>query len=284
MISSKIRWSELEDFIDKQPIEDQNDPNISYDIRTTIFTNSEGKKVQRKDFIKIVTNTVSVPTEVYQRQQRLMNHKFGLAARAPQGENFSMHAEDISINKIIKDPGKEIGEKKEDKDLFRVNKEPNITCRNCGGPHWTSSCTNSKKEIPSGSVTGSVIGVTDGSGQTETETPKKGKYVPPSQKNSGNSNGSSMGHNHRDDHEYKIRLNNLSEETNEDELYDLMDNLNLGSVARINVIRDRISKVSRGFAFIIFHRKESVDPAIKKLSGHRFNHTVLQVERAKART
>lgn len=127
-----------------------------------------------------------------------------------------------------------------------------VKCRTCGGPHWTSKCT----VAPSDSASDSTA--------TSNQKPSTA-YRPPVGQDT--------------EHEYKIKISNLSEEVGEDELRDLVNPI--GSVARVQVIKDRATNVSRGFAFVTFRNKDDVLVAIEKLNGRPFNHLILNVEAAR---
>jgi len=295
---TRVLWSDFQEFIERQPQEDQDNPDIDYDIRISFHTNAEGKKVKRTEYIKITKTTVSIPRTVYERQQRMRQNKFGLAANDVADSNVTMLDEEIYITPVahgvrqnkanIQNMQPSQSSKQETPDTAKKLLDQNaqdgrITCRNCGGPHWTRACTSKIVE-----KTSENPNFKDSQGEEEegkqgklvNNRSQEGKYKPPGARQ-GNS---SHNQNSSDEHEYKLRLNNLSDEINEDDLYELLRSLELGHVSRINIIRDHNTRASRGFAFIIFYKKESVANAITKLNGYRFNHMVLQAEQAKART
>lgn len=292
---TRVRWSDLDDFVERQSIEDQNNPNIDYDIRISIQTNAEGKKVKQTDYIKIINTMVTVPRSVFERQQRLSKNKFGQTANniggnvTMLGGNVTMLGDEISIIPVSHNLETLDAQKQADKTGLNINEtdktnkqkqiDSKITCRNCGGPHWTRSCTSATR--PRGTEQkDSNPSTNPGDQKPSTE----GKYRPPGARSSNTDGSSSSSSRGTDEHEYKIRLNNLSDEVDEDSLYELLMSLDLGPISRINIIRDHKTQASRGFAFVIFYKKESAITAINKLDGYRFSHMVLQVEQAKMRS
>jgi len=110
----------------------------------------------------------------------------------------------------------------------------------------------------------------------------KGKYVPPSMRGKGGgdrfSGGSSMSD--RDD-SATLRVTNISEETNEDDLRELFGNY--GRIKRCYLAKDRETGRGRGFAFISFHTRQDAERAMNSLQGHGYDHLILKIEFAQPR-
>lgn len=63
-----------------------------------------------------------------------------------------------------------------------------------------------------------------------------------------------------------IRVTSLSSEADEDDLRSLFGRF--GHIARVNVVRDRETGESKGFAFVAFDSKRDAETAAAKMDGH----------------
>ena len=79
----------------------------------------------------------------------------------------------------------------------------------------------------------------------------------------------------------KLFVGNLSFATTENELQDLFETC--GPVTNVNLITDRMSGKSKGFAFVTMANKEGFDAAVESLSGKDMNGRALTVNEAKPR-
>lgn len=73
-----------------------------------------------------------------------------------------------------------------------------------------------------------------------------------------------------------LRIGNLSEETTEDDLREMVRDF--GRITRMRILRDRESNRSRGLAFITFHLRRDAELAMKHLNGRGYDHSILCVE------
>lgn len=165
-----------------------------------------------------------------------------------------------------------------------------VVCRICGmtGDHWTLKCPN-KEKIASGRMKpleGAATGAgaasateSQGGGGPEGAAPTKGAYVPPSLRGAGGARRTDIENiSYRDD-TAALRVSNLSSDTGEDDLRQLFQPF--GHISRVYVAKDRITGMSRGFAFVNFIRKEDAAVAMEKLAGYGYDHLILQIEWAK---
>jgi len=76
-----------------------------------------------------------------------------------------------------------------------------------------------------------------------------------------------------------IRVTNLSEDVKEADLNDLFRPF--GPISRIYLAKDKVTFLSKGFAFINFVRREDAANALQKLSGYGYDHLILHLEWAK---
>lgn len=156
-----------------------------------------------------------------------------------------------------------------------------IICRNCGETgHWTLRCPNKKRisasagDLPPSSPT---KGATTPSAASD--APKReSAYVIPSRR------GAEMEARDKERQERElgtIRVTNISQDTSEDDLYELF--APFGRVQRIYLAKDRQTQQSKGFAFVNFTDRESAARAIQRLNGHGYDSRILKLEWAKPR-
>lgn len=79
----------------------------------------------------------------------------------------------------------------------------------------------------------------------------------------------------------KLFVGNLSFQTTENELQDLF--AGCGSVSEVNLITDRMSGRSKGFAFVTMGTAEEAQNAISTLNGKDFNGRAMNVSEARPR-
>ena len=79
----------------------------------------------------------------------------------------------------------------------------------------------------------------------------------------------------------KIYIGNLSFDTTEDQLRQTFESF--GEVSTVNIITDKYSGESRGFAFVEMPTKEEGVSAISGLSGQELNGRTLKVNEARPR-
>jgi len=151
-----------------------------------------------------------------------------------------------------------------------------ITCKYCGGPHFTIKCQYKDKFSTLDSVSA------PSSAQDSLET-RKGKYIPPSQRGGADGSASSASPLSAApgtrDNPNTIRLTNLSENTTEKDIRLLCSSF--GTILRAFVSIDQSTRRCRGYAFVSFTMKEEADRALKKLDGHRYGSLIIRAEWAK---
>ncbi|UCD63983.1 MAG: RNA-binding protein [Candidatus Zixiibacteriota bacterium] len=79
-----------------------------------------------------------------------------------------------------------------------------------------------------------------------------------------------------------IYIGNLSFDTTEDQLRQAFQGF--GEVSTVNIIKDKYSGESRGFAFVEMSAKKEAIAAISGLNGQELNGRTLNVNEAKPRT
>jgi RNA recognition motif-containing protein len=81
--------------------------------------------------------------------------------------------------------------------------------------------------------------------------------------------------------ETKVYVGQLSFDTTEEELRDLFSQA--GTVVSINLIKDRDSGVSKGFAFVEMSSQNEMEEAIRKFNSSYLNNQQLRVDIARPR-
>lgn len=121
-----------------------------------------------------------------------------------------------------------------------------VTCRNCGGQHWTHDCQAPPKD-------GGGVGVKESS-----------HYVPPAMRKDA------------EERRVTVKISNIPEDTDRDYLKELFKPC--GRIYRVNVPRDRKTGEGRGFAFIDFNDSEGAIAAVVMMNGERIGYQVISVE------
>lgn len=79
----------------------------------------------------------------------------------------------------------------------------------------------------------------------------------------------------------KLYIGNLSYNTTENDLTDLLSGF--GALVSVNLIRDRFSGNSKGFAFAEFEDSDAMNKAMSELDGNDFQGRPLRVNEAQDR-
>jgi len=164
-------------------------------------------------------------------------------------------------------------------------KDKKVKCRICNGEHFTARCPFKDTMTP--------IGEEGGAGADSAEKPDvsdaagglgKGgsSYVPPHMRAGaagGSGGGDRMGGKYERDDLATLRVTNVSEMAEEQELRDMFTRF--GHVTRVFLAKDRDTGMAKGFAFISFQDRKDAEKACEKMDGYGFKHLILRVEFAK---
>lgn len=275
--------AELDDYLPESTVEGPDDKGIKT-ITSYRIQDGEKQKVVRK--VKVVTKKKKVSKRIQERQNWV---KFGLAEDAPPGpeeETTIMSRDDVHIE----NPGDENkAQKREEEEMIK---------------RLRSGALNRKKREEFAAKESNILGGAPGSGtilgsegmgqglRTGTalsqmaDAPNSaaagGKYVPLHMRSGGADSGGAgmgMGGRFEEEDQTTLRVTNISEDTNEDDLRDLFSPF--GRIQRVYLARDRETQVSRGFAYISFHYRDDAARAMEKLNGFGYDHLILKVEWAK---
>jgi translation initiation factor 3 subunit G len=88
--------------------------------------------------------------------------------------------------------------------------------------------------------------------------------------------GESMGRPGGRDDLPTLRVTNISEDTQENDLRDLFGGF--GRVARVYVGRDRETGAGKGFAFVSFEERSVAQKAMEKVNGKGYDNLILSVQ------
>lgn len=81
--------------------------------------------------------------------------------------------------------------------------------------------------------------------------------------------------------EAKLYVGNLSYQTTEDELRDLFSQA--GEVSQVDIIKDRDTGNSKGFAFVTMSSQEAANQAIQRFNGYSLGSREIKVNAARPR-
>lgn len=272
-------------------------PHEQYDdvkgIKTVIEyrLNEDGKKVRSVKTFSVEKRKVSKSVA-----KRKAWRKYGAAKSDPPGPNPSntIVAEEIFMQfvhtKEAQNTEAAAGEKDPLEKLKAAGTGKMVSCRYCKGDHWSKECPHKDKlealdemKKKAGGAPGDAAAAAQaaGGGPGGADAARAGKYIPPSQRD-GAKRGTGVdvgGRGGQRDETATIRVTNLSEDTQESDLQELF--APFGNISRIFLAKDKVTGQSKGFAFINYYARKDAAAAIEGVSGHGFDHLILNVEWAK---
>ncbi|KAI0746600.1 translation initiation factor 3, RNA-binding subunit [Daedaleopsis nitida] len=269
-------WADEVEDLEQPKVEDYVDEN---GIRTTVeYTiNDEGKKITRK--IKRVLQKAVVDHTVAERKtwakfgQEKSNKPGPDRATTTVGENVFLKLS--AGNKAdVQEPSAEQSVKAT---LAKAG-AGKVVCRLCKGDHFTAKCPykDSLNGLDGAETPGDDTGTPAEPATAAPAANTGGKYVPPSMRGARGP-GESMGRpgGSRDDMP-TLRVTNISEDTQENDLRDLFGVF--GRVARVYVGRDRETGAGKGFAFVSFEEKAVAQKAMEKMHGRGYDNLILNIQ------
>ncbi|WVR03507.1 hypothetical protein IAU60_000498 [Kwoniella sp. DSM 27419] len=151
-----------------------------------------------------------------------------------------------------------------------------VVCRLCQGGHFTAKCPYKEQlavidDMNTEGMDGEEEAAAAG-GLAPKGSGVGGKYVPPGQRAGGGA-GESM-YRSRDDLP-TLRISSLSTDADEDDVRELF--AKFGRLGRVNVVRDRETRESKGLAFVSFEEKKHGEEAIKVMNGRGYDSLILSV-------
>ncbi|KAI5197158.1 translation initiation factor 3, RNA-binding subunit [Aureobasidium subglaciale] len=261
----------------------------------TIFLNDDGKKVKRTQRIRTVVKRKYEKPGVAERRAW---PKMGLEAGRPAGpqpdtttlgENIIFRPQAGFKSGAAEQPTAEEDQKQQQL------KQMKIKCRICSGEHFTTKCPFKDTMAPEGEA---GAGLADLDGDVGAATlqnlaaggppaggasgPGGSSYVPPHLRKGGAATGERMGGKFERDDLATLRVTNVSEFAEEDELRALFERF--GRVTRVFLAKDRETGKAKGFAFVSFVDRSDAAVACEKMEGYGYGHLILRVEFAKKAT
>ncbi|KAI9804552.1 MAG: translation initiation factor eIF3 subunit g [Sarcosagium campestre] len=277
-------WADDEDFEDSSALPPQQVTTNKDGTRTVISYrfNDDGKKVKTTRRIRTTIVKEHVNPRVAERKQWA---KFG----AEKGKSAGPSLDTTSVGEnIIFRPS--VGwkanqkEDKADKGTIRAQlADKKVKCRICSGEHFTARCPfkGTMAPVDEGGAAGAAeadAGESAEGGLGE----GRSSYVPPHLRKGaagGGGGGDKMGGKYERDDLATLRVTNVSEFAEEQDLRDMFERY--GRVTRVFLAKDRETGRAKGFAFISFQERTDAAKACEKMDGHGFGHLILRVEFAK---
>ncbi|THY58986.1 translation initiation factor 3, RNA-binding subunit [Aureobasidium pullulans] len=260
----------------------------------SIFLNDDGKKVKRTQRIRTVVKRKYEKPGVAERRAW---PKMGLEAGRPAGPqpDTTTLGENIIFRPQVgfKSGAAEQPTAEEDQKQQQL-KQMKIKCRICSGEHFTTKCPFKNTMAPEGEA---GAGLADLDGDVGAATlqnlaaggpaagasgPGGSSYVPPHLRKGGAATGERMGGKFERDDLATLRVTNVSEFAEEDELRALFERF--GRVTRVFLAKDRETGKAKGFAFVSFVDRSDAAVACEKMEGYGYGHLILRVEFAKKAT
>jgi eukaryotic translation initiation factor 3 subunit G len=276
---------------------EQHDEGNGVHVIVEYRRNADGKQVKVTRRIKRTLINTKVNHNVAERKTW---PKFGLEKNSQPGPNSGTTSIGANVQvKLVagasKEPEPDPTEAMREK---LANKR--VQCRLCKGDHYTARCPyrDTLEAIPGAggdvpdsdtvaaaaaagvsltsegaAAAGKMNPVSAALGAAVANAP--GKYKPPSLR-SGAMPSHGMGGPTQRDESATLRVTNLSEDVEEEDLRDLFRRY--GRVTRIFVGRDRETGLCKGFAYVNFEDRASADQARQKLDGYPYSNLILSCQ------
>ncbi|KAG6915713.1 hypothetical protein DXG01_010271 [Tephrocybe rancida] len=253
-------------------------------IRTVIeySLNDEGKKVKITRRIKRILQKSIVEHTVAERQKWA---KFGAEKGSKAGPDRATTTvgENVSLKLSAGNKAGESEAAPEETVKTQLTRAGagKVVCRLCKGEHFTAKCPY-KDTLAGLETTDTGAGAGDDDSHEPAALPSLGassggKYVPPSMRGPGGTRtaGPPGAGGNRDDLP-TLRVTNISEDTQENDLRDLLGRF--GRVVRVYIGRDRETGAGKGFAFVSFEDRAAAQKAIDKVHGMGYDNLILSVQ------
>ncbi|KAL1967034.1 hypothetical protein VTN77DRAFT_3558 [Rasamsonia byssochlamydoides] len=280
-LANRADWADDEEFEDPSALPAQQVTTNKDGTKTVVSYrfNDDGKKVKVTRRIRTTVVKEHVNPQVAERRTWA---KFGLEKGHPPGPSFDTTSvgENILFRPSInwKAQAKEAEKEGEKGGIKDQLKDKKVKCRICSGEHFTARCPFKDTMAPIDEPTGAGVDAEDDR-PTGALGSAGGSYVPPHLRKGGAAAGEKMGGKYERDDLATLRVTNVSELAEEQELRDLFERF--GRVTRVFLARDRDTQKAKGFAFISFADRSDAARACEKMDGFGYRHLILRVEFAK---
>ncbi|KAF2748690.1 eIF-3 RNA-binding subunit [Sporormia fimetaria CBS 119925] len=275
-VAGRTDWAEEEDEdnlqLPQQTItknKDGTETIVTYSIR------EDGKKIKTTRRIKKTTVKTIVNPRVAERKSL---PKFGQEKGKPPGPqtDTTSVAENIVFRPVSgwKASNEDKGDDAKKKNAL---KDAKIKCRICSGDHWTTKCPFKDTMAPEGEGVPADM-KDDGVAEQGALGGGGSSYVPPHLRGRSGA-GEKMGGKYERDDLATLRVTNVSEFAEEQDLRDLFSRF--GHVTRVFLAKDRETGRAKGFAFVSYADRSDAAKACEKMDGYGLHHLILRVEFAK---
>lgn len=270
---------------DAPKIEERDEGN-GIKVITEYRVNPEGKKVKITRRIRRTLVTTKVNAVEAERKQWT---KFGQEKGRASGPHSSTTSVGESI--LLKMSAGNSQQQDNDKDDVSAMREQlakaKITCRLCKGDHLTYKCPyrDTLEAIPGAASTPEADGSLTPAATDPTNpavaasSGATGKYVPVHLRGGARGSGERMGGpgggGMNRDEMPTLRVTNLSEDADEEDLRAIFSRY--GPVARVYIGRDRETGECKGYAFVSFMDRDQADTARQKVDGRGYSNLILSV-------
>ncbi|QRV82241.1 eukaryotic translation initiation factor 3 subunit G [Ceratobasidium sp. AG-Ba] len=267
----KSSWADdVDDFNDVPQNSDTVDEN---GIRTIIEygVNDEGKRIKTTRRIKRTLQKALVDHATAERKSWA---KFGAEKGNKPGPDRATTTVGEAIGlKLSAGPKNSEPEPDPDTVAKAALSGKKVLCRVCQGDHFTAKCPY-KETL--GLAADEAPPPEDGP-SARPEAPTGNKYVPPSMRaGAGRGAGESMYRSGNRDDLPTLRVTNVSEDTQEDDLRELFSRF--GRVQRVYIGRDRETGIGKGYAFVSFEERANAERALQKVNGMGYDNLILSVQ------
>ncbi|KAI9839380.1 MAG: translation initiation factor eIF3 subunit g [Sclerophora amabilis] len=280
--ASRPDWADDEDFDDPTVLPPQQILSNKDGTKTIISYrfNDDGKKIKSTRRIKTSIVKEQVNPRVAERKSWA---KFGHEKGHSAGP--SLDTTSVGENIIFRPSVNWKANAKDDKvDKGTVKEQlagTKVKCRICNGEHFTARCPFKDTMAPAdeGAAPADMDSAAMGGEAPGGTGEGKSRYIAPHLRRGAGGEGERMGGKFERDDLATLRVTNVSEFAEEQDLRDMFERF--GRVTRVFLAKDRETGRAKGFAFISFQERTDAAKACEKMDGYGFGHLILRVEFAK---
>lgn len=234
------------------------------------FKIQDGKKYKITQKVKEITVTEKVNRNIAMRRNWA---KYGAEKGSAAGPDISTTQLGEELQLDLAPNWKEVEEEKAKEKAAKASTKV-ITCRICGGAHFTMHC-------PYKDTLGKKPPTAADSDAAAPSAQPSGRYVPPSLRAGARdpSSDAYLDQRERDD-AMTLKLTQLNENANENIVrQELL--FPFGDIPRVVVLRNKETGRSRGIAYVTFKSEEIAESALKFLDGRGFMNLIIHAEWSK---
>lgn len=235
--------------------------------------------------VKEIKITERVHPEVAKRKKWA---KFGAEKNSKPGPDFRTTQLGEPVNLRLGVEWKQIEKEEADKKKEALQQNVSgkgLTCRVCGGAHFTSKCPY-KEQLgvdPDAGVNPELNGGSGPGGAGGADIGKSG-YVPPHlrKKMAGGMTGMEDESEKREEQSSTLRFSQLNENVDSEDLRQLLGPFNR-YITRVTVVSNPETGRSRGFGYVEFINPQEAQECLERFDGKGFRSLILRVEFSRQR-